>query len=103
MNRFSLLLLSFLFNVAFAFGKTERFISLAGIWSYRIDSLSVGESENWAGTEFEDQIKIPGTTDDKGIGDTFPIFKSVFGFQTFCGLPEKCRFWYDDPETQVYW
>ena len=42
MNRFSLLLLSFLFNVAFAFGKTERFISLAGIWRYRIDLLSVG-------------------------------------------------------------
>lgn len=42
MNRFLLLLLSFLFNVAFAFGKTERFISLSGIWSYRIDSLSVG-------------------------------------------------------------
>lgn len=69
MNRFLLLLLSFLFNVAFAFGKTERFISLSGIWNYRIDSLSVGESENWAGTEFEDQIKIPGTTDDKGIGE----------------------------------
>lgn len=92
MNRFSLLLLSFLFNVAFAFGKTERFISLAGIWSYRIDSLSVGESENWAGTEFEDQIKIPGTTDDKGIGDTFPIFKSVLGSRPFADYPKNADF-----------
>lgn len=49
----------------------EEEINLAGTWSFRLDSLKTGEQEKWynkPGLFFDQKIKLPGTTDDAGLG-----------------------------------
>lgn len=44
--------------------------SLAGEWQVRLDPKIVGASQNWISSEvrFEQTIKLPGTTDEAGLG-----------------------------------
>jgi hypothetical protein len=44
--------------------------SLAGEWQVRLDPKIVGASQNWISSEarFEQRIKLPGTTDEAGLG-----------------------------------
>ena len=54
--------------------KSRNFISLKGEWSFKIDSLSVGEEEGWfykSNLESEEVVLLPGTTDtnEKGISN----------------------------------
>lgn len=43
-------------------------ISLAGEWSFALDSADTGIQENWHTQTFKNKITLPGTTDDAGIG-----------------------------------
>ena len=44
-------------------------LSLEGQWTVKLDSLNVGEEQNWATTNFQGiPINLPGTLDDAGIG-----------------------------------
>jgi len=47
-------------------------ISLAGTWGLLLDSLNVGEKENWFEANYTDSILLPGTTDlaHKGVYNT---------------------------------
>jgi len=49
-------------------GWAEK-ISLAGTWKFRLDSLNTGVKERWYLDDFEEVVKLPGTTDKnkKGI------------------------------------
>ncbi|MBQ4914192.1 glycoside hydrolase family 2 [Maribacter sp. MMG018] len=50
--------------------KTDNRISLAGTWHVALDSLNVGEAENWPNTLIEGtEVELPGTLDDAGIGE----------------------------------
>jgi len=49
----------------------EDKINLAGLWSFRMDSLNIGLQEKWPDKTvqfFNQKIKLPGTTDDAGFG-----------------------------------
>ncbi|WP_236262921.1 sugar-binding domain-containing protein [Aggregatimonas sangjinii] len=47
----------------------QNTISLHGEWKVKLDSTNVGDSENWASTNFQGRtINLPGTLDDAGIG-----------------------------------
>ena len=47
----------------------ENKLSLEGQWMVKLDSLNVGEVENWAAAVFQGTpISLPGTLDDAGIG-----------------------------------
>jgi hypothetical protein len=46
----------------------EAVLDLAGQWTYKLDSLSTGERENWSGKLFEHTLQLPGTLDDNSIG-----------------------------------
>lgn len=72
--------------------KADRFSTLAGKWTYRLDSLSVGEPQQWFTQRFSDPIALPGTTDDAGIGNTRPIFRSILGSQPFDDYPKDADF-----------
>ncbi|NER17859.1 sugar-binding domain-containing protein [Spongiivirga citrea] len=49
--------------------KQENTISLEGEWQVKLDSLSIGETENWANDSFQGlPINLPGTLDDAEIG-----------------------------------
>ncbi|CAM3320297.1 sugar-binding domain-containing protein [Zobellia roscoffensis] len=68
LNYFLMVLLSV---VLFQCGtKTENQISLAGKWTVKLDSLNIGETENWPNTILTgSEIELPGTLDDAGIGE----------------------------------
>jgi len=51
-------------------------ISLAGNWAFKIDSLNEGEASKWYDEPvsfFNQQIKLPGTMDDAGLGNPVNI------------------------------
>ena len=83
--------------------KADRFSTLAGKWTYRLDSLSVGEPQQWFTQRFSDPIALPGTTDDAGIGNTDdagigntrPIFRSIWKSHATLTLLAKqdCPLW----------
>ena len=43
-------------------------LSLAGRWNFRLDPGNKGEAEGWFSSPFEDQIMLPGTTDENKKG-----------------------------------
>ena len=63
------LLLALLLIVCTNFATADDTIPLAGTWKFRLDADDVGVKEKWYAQEFEDTIKLPGTTDEnkKGI------------------------------------
>lgn len=42
--------------------------SLAGEWSFALDSNDVGEKENWAMQSFSERVKLPGSLQEQGKG-----------------------------------
>lgn len=59
-----------------AASQTAATISLAGDWSFKIDSLNEGERSAWYNKPvsfFTQQIKLPGTMDDAGLGTPVDI------------------------------
>ncbi|GBU06791.1 beta-galactosidase [Bacteroidales bacterium] len=47
--------------------KTDK-IDLAGEWTVVLDSTDVGIQEQWTNTAFDQNIQLPGTTDDAELG-----------------------------------
>lgn len=43
-------------------------LDISGEWSVRLDTLNRGYDEHWEGKMFNTTIKLPGTTDDAGLG-----------------------------------
>ncbi len=46
----------------------REIISLAGSWNVKLDSTDIGLENRWYQTSFSQQINLPGTTDEAGIG-----------------------------------
>jgi beta-galactosidase/beta-glucuronidase len=44
-------------------------ISLAGEWTFRVDSLDLGLSERWYKSSFDEQVNLPGSMAGNGKGD----------------------------------
>jgi len=68
-----------IFNIFLCIGLSPLFfscnsplkntLSLEGRWTVKLDSLNIGEKENWAAAIFEGTaIQLPSTLDDAGIG-----------------------------------
>lgn len=54
----------------------EDIMDLAGVWSFRVDSLNKGGEEKWYEKPtlfFNQKIKLPGTTDDAGLGNPLQL------------------------------
>lgn len=43
-------------------------LSLAGNWSFALDSSDIGEKENWATRPFSEYVKLPGSLQEQGKG-----------------------------------
>ena len=67
-------------------------ISLAGEWRYQVDSLSIGVEEHWENREFHSTITLPGSTDEAGVGNSLPLYKSRTGYETFSNYPAGADF-----------
>ena len=53
--------------------------SLAGEWRFAADSLVVGERQHWEKARLPGVIHLPGSTDEIGLGNHFPLFRSILG------------------------
>jgi hypothetical protein len=67
----------------------QETISLTGEWTYRLDKEKKGEQEQWFKQVFEKKIKLPGTLDDAGIGDTPAITADKLGKEVLLHLTRK--------------
>ena len=93
MKYFGLLL--FILAIYSCSTKLERKIDLTGEWNFAIDSLDVGESEEWFLKDFDEQVKLPGSMVENGKGlDITLDTKWTGGVQD----PE----WYKDPNYAPY-
>lgn len=69
--------------------------SLAGEWSFALDSSDVGERENWAAQTLKEQVKLPGSLQEQGKGFDVSINTQWTGHVAD-------RSWYDAPEYEKY-
>lgn len=46
----------------------KKVINIAGDWTVALDSTDVGLKNGWQNTAFKQSMKLPGTTDDAGLG-----------------------------------
>lgn len=72
--------------------KSQNWIPLEGTWRFRIDSTDLGEQQHWENTRFSETIHLPGSTDEQGVGNHFPLFKSILGSGRLEGYPEDADF-----------
>lgn len=84
-----LLMLSFFITTRV---KAQQFISLAGKWSFNIDSAGTGEGESRSARRFNQAIMLPGTTDQVGIGSNYPIYKNEAGIKPPPDYPRDADF-----------
>lgn len=69
--------------------------SLAGEWSFALDSNDIGLKENWAMKPLTEQIKLPGSLQEQGKGFDIDTNTQWTGHVAD-------RSWYDAPEYEKY-
>lgn len=67
-------------------------ISLEGEWFFKIDSTDIGEQQHWEKELFSQKMNLPGSTDEQGIGNEYPLFKSILGTNKLEGYPTDADF-----------
>jgi len=72
--------------------QAQRSISLAGQWKFEVDCLSVGELAHWETRSFSRSINLPGSTDEAGVGNHLPLFKSALGIKPPADYPANADF-----------
>lgn len=80
------LLFVLLFLPVMLWGQQNAMISLQGTWQFQLDSLKVGEAEQWYNHNMPLSIKLPGSTDEGGFGK-----KHINGTALYDGQPEIYR------------
>lgn len=83
-------LLLFIWGVLPLYAQNK--ISLEGEWSFKIDSTDVGEQQHWERERFSQKMNLPGSTDEQGIGNEYPLFKSILGSNNLEGYPANADF-----------
>lgn len=67
-------------------------ISLEGEWFFKLDSTDKGEQEHWEKQSFTQKTKLPGSTDEQGIGNEYRLFKSILGTNNLKDYPTNADF-----------
>lgn len=50
-------------------GEIRETISLAGDWTFRVDSLDIGLTKKWYAASFDEHVNLPGSMAENGKGD----------------------------------
>lgn len=73
-------------------------LSLAGEWTFRLDSLNIGVGEQWYQQSFQQTIQLPGTLDDAAIGVAPTLTDEKLTRDVLLSLTRKHRYigvaWY---------
>ncbi|WP_397445020.1 glycoside hydrolase family 2 protein [Polaribacter sp. R77954] len=91
-----ILICSFLLALNACAKKAEKQIDLSGNWRFKIDSLNVGEKQNWFLDKLSDTIKLPGSMAENGKGDDITVNTNYTGNMWNDSL------WYTDPKMAKY-
>ena len=78
-------------------GKKEYSIDLSGDWSFQVDSLDQGISEQWYQSQFEETITLPGSMNTNGKGDELSVKTKWTG-----NIWDNDSVWYKDPKMAKY-
>ena len=54
--------------VAMELVVAQEAVDLSGSWAFQLDEAKVGERERWFERELQDEIRLPGSTDERGFG-----------------------------------
>ncbi|WP_088323812.1 glycoside hydrolase family 2 protein [Polaribacter tangerinus] len=87
---------SFLLALNACKDKEQIQIDLSGNWSFKIDSLNVGEKQNWFLDNLSDTIKLPGSMAENGKGNDITVNTNYTGNMWNDSL------WYTDPKMAKY-
>ena len=74
----------------------QKEIDLSGKWSFKIDSLDVGETENWFTKQLDEVIQLPGSMAENGKGNDITVNTNWTGNMWNDSL------WYKDPKMAKY-
>jgi beta-galactosidase/beta-glucuronidase len=92
-----LLLATFVVLVSFACQKTKNTsIDLSGQWSFKMDSLDKGVSEEWFYNTFSEVVTLPGSMNENGKGNI------VNSKTVWTGNMWNDSLWYKDPKMAKY-
>lgn len=80
------LLFILLFFPLVLLGQQKTLISLQGTWQFQLDTLKVGEAEQWYNRDLPAKIQLPGSVDQGGFGK-----KHNNGTPLYDGQPEIYR------------
>ncbi|WP_396600884.1 glycoside hydrolase family 2 protein [Algibacter sp. R77976] len=75
---------------------TQKHMDLSGEWSFAIDSLNVGENENWFSKDLTDIVKLPASMAENGKGNDVTVNTNWTGNMWNDSL------WYKDPKMKKY-
>ena len=71
-------------------GQQKTMISLQGTWQFQLDSLKIGESEQWYNRNLPANIQLPSSVDEGGFGKAQPnSLKTMWNVAVSCCLKEK--------------
>lgn len=70
-------------------------VSLAGPWRFQLDRADVGITEHWFAKTLPDQVRLPGTLTEQGIGDDIAT-----NTPWIAGLLNRA--WFTAPEYEKY-
>jgi len=74
----------------------QKEIDMAGDWNFKIDSLDLGETENWFTSTLDDVVKLPGSMVENGKGNDIAVNTNWTGNMWNDSL------WYKDPRMKKY-
>lgn len=77
--------------------KKEYRIDLSGDWSFKVDSLDQGISEQWYQSQFKETITLPGSMNTNGKGDELSVKTKWTG-----NIWDNDSVWYKDPKMAKY-
>lgn len=76
--------------------ELKQSIDLSGHWSFKIDSLDLGEDEKWFNNKLQETIMLPGSMAENGKGNDISVSTNWTGNMWNDSL------WYKDPKMKKY-
>ena len=91
---FLLTLIALSFSACSKFSRNESKISLAGEWSFKMDSADLGIQQEWFRGKLTEKVKLPGSMNTNGKGFDVDVNTPWTG--------NRNRVWYRSPEYEKY-
>jgi len=68
MKRIQIILIAAILCILVQPSMAQQSIDLRGTWSFQLDNEKAGEQQRWYNNDLQEQINLPGSTDEQGFG-----------------------------------